>query len=81
MNHKVYSNGRLSPLLTHMMREKQENQEPAEELQRLHLDAARYRWLRENGHEAIGGDRGMGPEWTYYDELDALVDAAIAKHD
>jgi hypothetical protein len=48
----------------------------AEELVR---DARRYRWLRENGEEAIGRDRGMGPEWTYGDELDALVDAAIAQ--
>lgn len=53
------------------------NVELSEQLRRMGEDAARYRWLRENGHEAIGGDRGMGPEWTYYDALDALVDAAM----
>jgi hypothetical protein len=37
-------------------------------------DAKRYRWVRENGDQAIGRDRGCGPEWTYCDELDALVD-------
>ena len=40
-------------------------------------DAERYRWLRENGSSAIGPDRGLGPEWPYCAELDALCDAAI----
>ena len=40
-------------------------------------DAERYRWLRENGDQAIGRDRGCGPEWTYGEELDALIDAAL----
>ena len=39
--------------------------------------AERYRWLRENGDQAIGRDRGCGPEWTYGEELDALIDAAL----
>lgn len=40
-------------------------------------DAARYRWIRENGDEIIAPDRGLGPEWVYGYELDAEIDAAI----
>ena len=40
-------------------------------------DAMRYRWLRENGDEAIGDDRGCGPEWTYGGDLDDLVDSRV----
>ena len=48
-----------------------------DENDRLRADAERYRWLRDNGHDAIGRDRGAGPEWTYGDDLDALIDAAL----
>jgi len=40
-------------------------------------DAERFRWLRDNGERMIGRDRGCGPEWTYGDELDQAIDAAI----
>lgn len=49
----------------------------AAEIERNARDAERYRWLRENGERMIGDDRGAGPEWTYDDELDAAIDAAM----
>jgi len=39
--------------------------------------ADRYQWLRENGEQMITADRGMGASWTYGEELDNKVDAAI----
>jgi|SRR6185312_7679417 len=47
------------------------------EVEALRKDAERYRWLRENGDQMIGRDRGEGPEWTYWDELDQAIDAAM----
>jgi hypothetical protein len=56
----------------------------------IERDAARYRWLRNNGDgraNAIAaavaeGDNEHGGEyvsWLYGDELDAAIDAAISK--
>ena len=47
------------------------------EVEVLRKDAERYRWLRENGDQMIGRDRGEGPEWTYWDELDQAIDSAM----
>jgi hypothetical protein len=44
----------------------------------MRRDAERYRWLRGYGHQCIGPDRGAGAEWTYDEELDAMVDAGIS---
>lgn len=52
-----------------------ENQ-PSGQAQQDAIDAARYRWLRLNGYELIGSDRGLGPEFPYGDELDAAIDRA-----
>lgn len=39
-------------------------------------DAARYRWLRENGYDLIGEDRGNGPTFPEGDGLDQAIDDA-----
>lgn len=51
----------------------------AQDLREAAKDVARYRWLREKGCLLIGADRGIGPEWPYPDEVDAIVDAALAE--
>ena len=53
----------------------------AQDLREAAKDVARYRWLREKGCLLIGADRGIGPEWPSPDEVDAIVDAALAEDD
>lgn len=56
----------VTPLYTH----------PSEDAR----DAARYRWLRNGGIYSLGyKDHGAGPEFNHSDDLDAEIDAAIAK--
>ena len=53
----------------------------AEDVRDAAKNVARYLWLRDHGCLLIGADRGIGPEWPSPDEVDAIVDAALAEDD
>ena len=50
-----------------------------QDLREAATNVARYLWLRDRGCLLIGPDRGIGPEWPSPDEVDAIVDAALAE--
>jgi hypothetical protein len=51
----------------------------AKDLRDAAKNVDRYLWLRDHGCLLIGVDRGIGPEWPSPDEVDAIVDAALAE--
>ena len=53
----------------------------AKDLRDAAKNVDRYLWLRDHGCLLIGADRGIGPEWPSPDEVDAIVDAALAEED
>lgn len=49
----------------------------AEEIERLQADAARYRYIRDNGEPSAGWALACAPDWSEA-TYDAVIDAAIA---
>ena len=52
------------------------------EAEALRKDAERYRWLRDGGFLVLPyDDHGIGPEFPYREDLDAAIDAELAKEE